>query len=269
MLKRLLFLSFIFYSSYSYAFDWQTLWYNKFHQGVNYYRAQKYDKAIEKFSKYDDAQSHYNRGNALAHSKKYKEAIKAYDKALERNPNLPDAKYNREIVKKILEKKPPEEQRQNDKSKKNKKQDKQKNKDKNQQNKEKDDQQKNDQQSKPDQKQKNKDQSNQDTNKKQSKQEEKQQQDKQQKKDKQDQQKKDQRQKQKNEQDQAKKSEQEEKQKQQKQKAKAQKKPIKHSPKRNQADQQMLNKVPDDPGGLLRRKFQRDYERRQMEIDKW
>ena len=47
--------------------------------------------------------SHYNRGNALALNGELEEAIESYEKALELNPNMEDAEYNKELVEKLLE----------------------------------------------------------------------------------------------------------------------------------------------------------------------
>jgi len=100
------------------------------------YRAGDYAAATETFSKIDTASGHYNRGNALAKAGKLQDAIKAYDESLKRDPNLEDAKKNRELVEKLLK------QQQNQKNKQNKD-----DKDKNQEEK-KDEQDKKDQQNK-------------------------------------------------------------------------------------------------------------------------
>ena len=50
------------------------------------------------------ADSFYNLGNALAKSGQLEQALGAYNKALESNPGHADAKYNKEIVEKALEK---------------------------------------------------------------------------------------------------------------------------------------------------------------------
>jgi Ca-activated chloride channel family protein len=67
------------------------------------YRAGKYDEAKEIWEQRDDAQSLYNLGNALAQEKKYKQAMVAYDKALEKDASLEDAAANRDLVKKLLQ----------------------------------------------------------------------------------------------------------------------------------------------------------------------
>lgn len=66
--------------------------------GAAAYRAGDYKDAIERFAQGDDAQAHYNRGNALAKSGAYEEAIAAYDEALALQPDFPDARANRKAV---------------------------------------------------------------------------------------------------------------------------------------------------------------------------
>lgn len=65
------------------------------------YRAGNYAAAAEDYAKSDTAAAHYNRGNALAKLGKLDDAIKAYDDALKRDPALDDAKKNSDLVKKI------------------------------------------------------------------------------------------------------------------------------------------------------------------------
>jgi Ca-activated chloride channel family protein len=69
------------------------------------YRAEQYDKAIQALGKADSADDHYNRGNALARLGKLKEAIAAYDQALRLKPGDKDARYNRDLLEKELRKK--------------------------------------------------------------------------------------------------------------------------------------------------------------------
>ncbi|MEQ1529113.1 MAG: VWA domain-containing protein [Methylococcales bacterium] len=131
---------------HSYAMEWQDLWRTKDQQGQRAYQAQDYKKAAEKFTDpawqaaahykagdyeqalqnlqgLNDATSAYNQGNALAQSGKLPEAIQAYQQALELDPNNADAKYNKDIVEKALEKQQKDQQQQkksgqNDQSKK-------------------------------------------------------------------------------------------------------------------------------------------------------
>lgn len=76
-------------------------------QGIAYYRLKEYKKALEAFSKGTDATAFYNSGNALALLGRYQEAIAAYDKTLALNPSFNDARFNRELLKKLLNSPPP------------------------------------------------------------------------------------------------------------------------------------------------------------------
>jgi len=72
-------------------------------RGSALYRAERYDEAAKAFAEADTAQADYNRGNALARAEKLQEAIEAYDRALDRNPDLEDARVNRQLVEDLLE----------------------------------------------------------------------------------------------------------------------------------------------------------------------
>lgn len=77
------------------------------------YRAGNYQQAADTLKDLDDAQSNYNRANALAKAGKLEDAIAAYDRALAQNPNNEDAKINRQLAKQALEQQQ-QQQRQND-----------------------------------------------------------------------------------------------------------------------------------------------------------
>lgn len=72
-------------------------------KGSAYYRSENYEQAEIEFAKSDTADAHYNRGNALARQQKIEEAMAAYETALEKNPDLEDAKKNLELLKKLQE----------------------------------------------------------------------------------------------------------------------------------------------------------------------
>jgi Ca-activated chloride channel family protein len=74
-------------------------------QGVAEYRAGNYEGAAAAFSERDGADDNYNRGNALAMNGQLEEALKAYDQALQLNPDLEDAKSSKEVVEKLLQQK--------------------------------------------------------------------------------------------------------------------------------------------------------------------
>ena len=72
-------------------------------KSVASYRAGEYAAAAEALAGLDDAESDYNRGNALAKAGKLKQALKAYDAALKKNPKMEDAAFNRDLVRKLLQ----------------------------------------------------------------------------------------------------------------------------------------------------------------------
>lgn len=109
---------------------WNSLWYNAdqrgeqlMHQGnaaaaAHTYtdpqhkayaelQAGDYQQAAQDFSAFNDSTSSYNRGNALAHAGQLQNAIKAYDAALARDPKNKDARHNRDLVMQALKKQPP------------------------------------------------------------------------------------------------------------------------------------------------------------------
>jgi Ca-activated chloride channel homolog len=108
------------------AWQWKDLWqtpdqqaYRAFEQG-DYKRAAKlfedpawkaaseystgqYQQALETLDQTESAGTSYNKGNALARTGRFPEALQAYDKALEEEPRNEDARYNRDLIKKIME----------------------------------------------------------------------------------------------------------------------------------------------------------------------
>jgi Ca-activated chloride channel family protein len=62
------------------------------------YKAGNYAAALDSLKGIDTAQADYNRGNALAQLGKLPEAVQAYDAALKHDPKLPDAQFNRNLV---------------------------------------------------------------------------------------------------------------------------------------------------------------------------
>jgi Ca-activated chloride channel family protein len=73
------------------------------------YRAGRYEDAAQAFqtlNNTDDksrAEADYNRGNALARAGQLEDSIAAYDAALRSNPSLDDARANRALVEKLLQ----------------------------------------------------------------------------------------------------------------------------------------------------------------------
>ena len=65
-------------------------------------QAGDYAAAARDFGGLDDSDAHYDRGNALAHSGDLQQALKAYDAALANNPDNRDAQHNRDLVAQAL-----------------------------------------------------------------------------------------------------------------------------------------------------------------------
>ncbi len=71
-------------------------------RGAAQYRSGDFAAAAQSLQGIDSADAQYNRGNALAQAGKLQEAIAAYDAALKKNPADKDAKANRDLVEKLL-----------------------------------------------------------------------------------------------------------------------------------------------------------------------
>ena len=84
-------------------------------QGSAHYKAGNYEKAVESFSKSNTAEALYNQGNALAKLDKLDEAIESYNKALKKDPDLENAKTNKQLIEQL--KKQQEQQKSDDKQK--------------------------------------------------------------------------------------------------------------------------------------------------------
>lgn len=129
----------------AYAFDWASLWSNRDQQAQQalekgdaaraeqlfsqpqwraaaQYRNGEYQKSLKSLQGSDSADSYYNRGNAQAKLGHFPEAIKAYDEALKRNPKMKDAKDNRDLIKKLMEQQQQKNQKQKSQQDKNGKQ---------------------------------------------------------------------------------------------------------------------------------------------------
>jgi Ca-activated chloride channel homolog len=114
------------------AVDWDRLWLNDNQRGnqaltadqperaaelfrdpewraIASYRAGDYMAAIESLEAVDTPRSWYNRGNALARLGMYQQAISAYTEALQREPGLEDARYNRDLLQELLQDMQPDE----------------------------------------------------------------------------------------------------------------------------------------------------------------
>ena len=83
-------------------------------------KAGDYPAAAHDFAAFDNSDAHYNRGNALAHAGDLQAALHAYDAALARDPNNHDARHNRDLVAQALKQaKPPASSNQNQDSRQN------------------------------------------------------------------------------------------------------------------------------------------------------
>lgn len=108
------------------AFAWSDLWLRPDQQGIRAferdapdeaaalfedrewraaarYRAGQYESSAAALEGVDTPEAHYNRGNALARAGRLAEAIDAYDVTLELIPGHEDAQYNRDLVAELLE----------------------------------------------------------------------------------------------------------------------------------------------------------------------
>lgn len=78
-------------------------------QGVAYFRDGQFEQASQAFSRVDNANSAFNRGNALVMLGEYDDAIKSYGRALQFNPDWKKAQENLALAQVRLDLlKPPE-----------------------------------------------------------------------------------------------------------------------------------------------------------------
>ena len=79
-----------------------------------HYQANEFEQAADLFDQAKTADGHYNQGNAFAKAGKLEEAIAAYDAALEKNPELEDAQFNKALVEKLKQEQEKQEQQGSD-----------------------------------------------------------------------------------------------------------------------------------------------------------
>ncbi len=113
-------------SESAYAFEWKDLWKNKDQQGQQYFiegshseaaqvfenpewkglshfRSGNLENALEEWKEIDSPRALFNQGNALAKLGKFEQAIENYEQVLERESEHSDARFNRDLLKKLLE----------------------------------------------------------------------------------------------------------------------------------------------------------------------
>ncbi len=214
------------------------------------YRNEDFERAVQGFSKNETPDSWYNRGNALAKAGKLDDAIKAYEKSLELQPEQADAIENLELLNKMKEQQQEQQQNQDQQDQDQQNEDEQENDQEQEQNQDqtKDkNQQDQSQDQKPSDNQSDSSDSEQDENQDESPPQEGEPNEEQD-----------------PEQSEEKEPSEEEKQNEQEQQAQqASEEPSEEDKEQNQAMEQWLRRVPDDPSGLLREKFR--YESRQRE----
>jgi len=81
-------------------------------RAVAQYRAGDYADSAAAFAENEDTQSLYNLGNALARQGELESAIDAYEQVLEIDPDDTDAEYNRDLLAQLLEQQQEQEQQQ-------------------------------------------------------------------------------------------------------------------------------------------------------------
>lgn len=72
-------------------------------KATSYYKKGDYDQAFKEFSKKKDHVALYNQANALAKAGRWQEAIALYDQVLDAEPDHHDAEFNRDLLKKLLD----------------------------------------------------------------------------------------------------------------------------------------------------------------------
>jgi Ca-activated chloride channel family protein len=81
-------------------------------RGAAQYRAGQYEQSAASLATVDSADGHYNRGNALAYAGQLPAAIAEYERALALDEGHEDARYNRDLLKQYLEDHPEQQQQQ-------------------------------------------------------------------------------------------------------------------------------------------------------------
>ena len=221
------------------------------------FKNKKFQQAQQLF---DDgtADGYYNKGNAMAQSGELEGAIKAYDDALKINPDDEDTIYNKKQVQQALEKQQQEQQNKDDKDKQQEEKDKQ----------QQDKQDQKDSQDQQDQENQDSKEENEDGEKQQGEQDQQDNPDKQQKESEESEMTEEEKKKQQEQQKELEDADKEEAQKEQKQQeVKLTPEEMAENAENKEAIEQWLRRIPDDPGGLLRRKFYYQYNQQKTKPD--
>ena len=139
--RRGVLMSFVMFASInsetSYAFDWNDIWLNSDQKAerllkdgnaseaaelfvdpawraVALYRAGNYAISASEFGGLEEISNLYNLGNALARSGRFESAIEAYEEVLETRPDDLDAQYNRDLLQDLLDQQKNESNQEND-----------------------------------------------------------------------------------------------------------------------------------------------------------
>lgn len=223
---------------------------NKEWKAASYYKNKQYQETIDTLKDINTANAHYNSGNAYAKLGQIDKAIEKYKKSIQLNPKHEDAIYNKQLL-----------ENQKNQQKENNKQDSKNN--KNQKNKDQDKKGDDKKKSKSENKDNSEDKGNKQSQDEQSKQEEK---------NKESSKKKKQEEAKKREADKNKSEEEKAADKKENEKKEKDKQDQQQKAKKQQATKQWLRRIPDDPGGLLRNKFNYQYKRQndqKSEKDNW
>jgi len=130
-MRALIFYSLLIITSVTHAAAWSDVWKNTNQRAVTHLKQEQFDAAEQAFTRNDwqavaayrnkhyaaaekgfqtqgGAEGFYNQGNALAFQDKYKQAIEAYQKALKLEPKHLDAEYNLALLQELQKNNPPE-----------------------------------------------------------------------------------------------------------------------------------------------------------------
>ncbi len=99
--------------------DWQSLWrrpdqqaHQKLLEGLNHYKAGDYEQAQHDFATVSDETALYNQGVTAVRQGEYEGAIEKFESVLKNNPAHEDSKHNLEIARELSEKKQQQQQQQ-------------------------------------------------------------------------------------------------------------------------------------------------------------